>query len=517
MLRGVAGALVLIATLPARSGAAPASSVRAAQQRHRFLHLAALRTPIQHVIVIVQENRSVDNLFNGFPGADTVRVDPVTGSQLQPCSLHEAGTGCPSGSHKNTRCDPSHAHEPNASGVPEGFSVEYDGGKMDGFVDENGKVCTLVNNEDIAYSYVPRSEVAQYWGFAAANAFVNHALQSNNSPSFPAHQYLIAGQAGGLRSDGTIDPSNPWSIDENNTVPAHHPRGPYYSSCLTPGAFATAVDLLTSFPGLESTSMIHPCNGYATIFDEMQSAGLGWRYYTNGEGGIWGGPSAVSQDCMGVNAATGLCNNPAIVDCSPRALVDFMRSSSALPNLTYVIPDARWSDHPVSVTPNARTGPNWVTWLVNSIGKSRYWSTTTIIVTWDDWGGWYDHYQPGGAAPNQSIINCATNGSVVTPASCGFRVPIIVIGPYVKRGYVDATPTNAFGSILLYIEHTFGLSTLTPRGSGALGTADDWTTDDLMNTMDFSAGVRSFSPQPTSTPASYYTSQPCFDASGGEE
>jgi len=102
-----------------------------------------------------------------------------------------------------------------------------------------------------------------------------------------------------------------------------------------------------------------------------------------------------------------------------------------------------------------------------------------------------------------------------TPASCGFRVPMIVIGPYVKNGYVDTTPTNAAGSILLYIEHTFGISQpLTgTRGSGALGSADTWTTDDLMNTMDFTGAPHPFVPEPTSTPASWYLGQSCTDPS----
>src|ERR1700722_20195633 len=218
----------------------------------------ALKSPIPHVVVIVQENRTVDNLFNGFAGADTVPIDPVTGSPLQKCPLYEQAGGCPLGSNQNTACDPSHMHEPGPPpATQQGFSVEYDGGAMDGFQNEHGSGCTKVNMENVAYSYVPPDEVTQYWGFASSYAFVNHALQTNNGPSFPAHQYLIAGQAGGLTSTGTINASFPWSIDENATNPKRT-KSQSYNSCLTPMAFATAVDLTSPYPGNESNNEVHP-------------------------------------------------------------------------------------------------------------------------------------------------------------------------------------------------------------------------------------------------------------------
>ena len=86
-----------------------------------------------------------------------------------------------------------------------------------------------------------------------------------------------------------------------------------------------------------------------------------------------------------------------------------------------------------------------------------------------------------------------------------------------RPGYIDTADTNAGGSILLYIEHTFGLPTLTPRGSNALGTADTWTSDDLSNTMNFLVAPRAFKPQPTTTPSGYYTGQSCVDPSDEDD
>jgi len=509
------GATTLVFALAAGSfaTAAPAMHPSTLGNRAHLKGRSNLPTPIQHVIVIVQENRSVDDLFHGYPDgssfpglADTVQKDPVTGNVLQLCHLDQT-LGCP-GKGQNANCGLSHNHidEIVSGQYIGGFAGEYDFGKMDGFqMQQGGGTCTNVGGVNPAFSYVPEGDISQYWGFAATYGLVDHALQSNSGPSFPGHQYLIAGQAAGLETNGDINPSLPWSIDENNVSSGN-------TSCInSPLPFATSISLSSPFPGVENEDEITPCNNYKTIFDELPSAGNTptWRYYTNQEAGLWGGPSAVRQDCRGVNFSTSACNNPQIINCSPQALIDFIDNASVpLADVTYVIPKSTWSDHPTK----ASAGPNWVTWLVNTIGESPYWNNTTIIVTWDDWGGWYDHYQPpSGVAPNQAIINCATNGSLRTPASCGFRVPMVVIGPYVKSGYVDTSITNAAGSILLYIEHTFNLPTLTPaRTTGELGTADTWTKDDLMNMMNFSQ-ANGFVPQPTTTPSSYFTGSGCSD------
>jgi len=389
------GALTLAAALVLGAVAIPSPVARPQPSHaHGALRGFPYTTPIHHVIVIVQENRSVDNLFNGWSSkggnADTVTSDPVTHLALQPCSLYELAQGCPPTSgpspYPNSQCDLSHKHEPNNPSNPGGFSTEYDLGLMDGFQSQTGDHCSLVNGENPAFSFVPPTETTQYWGFASQYAFVNHALQANSGPSFPAHQYLIAGQAAGMLGNGDIVPSDPWSIDENETANSHH-------SCLHPNALATGVDLSSAFPGIEGPN-VTDCNSYKTIFDALPAAGNApsWKYYTNNEDGLWGGPSAVSQDCKGISASGKTCNNQSIINCSPQALMDFINNASVpLASVTYVIPKGSWSDHPTSVSPGPESGPNWVTLLVDAIGSSPYWSTTTIIVTWDDWGGWFSH------------------------------------------------------------------------------------------------------------------------------
>lgn len=111
--------------------------------------------------------------------------------------------------------------------------------------------------------------------------------------------------------------------------------------------------------------------------------------------------------------------------------------------VTWITPDAAESDH---ADCNSELGPYWVADIVNAIGNSSYWATTAIFITWDDWGGWYDHVPP-------KIIN--------SYEYC-FRVPLIIVSPYAKPGYISHV-THDFGSILKFIEKTYGLTFLVCR------------------------------------------------------
>ena len=131
---------------------------------------------IQHVVIVIQENRSVDNLFNGFPGADTVQSGKRhDGSivRLRPVSL-------------NDPVDVDHARQT--------FLNSYDGGKMDGF-DTIGTLPKKTNG-DYPYAFVPRGETKPYWTLARSFTFADETFESVGGPSFPAHQYLISGESG---------------------------------------------------------------------------------------------------------------------------------------------------------------------------------------------------------------------------------------------------------------------------------------------------------------------------------
>jgi phospholipase C len=115
-------------------------------------------------------------------------------------------------------------------------------------------------------------------------------------------------------------------------------------------------------------------------------------------------------------------------------------ANGKLPQVSWVIPTAQDSDH---ASINLGDGPSWVASVVNAIGKSQYWNDTAIIITWDDWGGWYDHVAP----------------TIYDSYEYGFRVPLIIVSPYSKQAYVSHV-THDFGSILKFVEEVFNLPSL---------------------------------------------------------
>lgn len=422
-------------------------------------------SPIQHIIVVVQENRTQDNLFHGYPDgatfpgpADTVQSG--LNSHGQTVQLVPQSLAAP--------CGPSHSH-PN-------FVTEYDNGKMDGFDLGNCK-----EPGGTVYAYVPMNEVASDWFIASHYGMANHVAQLNQGPSFPAHQYLIAGQAGG-RDNVTGDPTNsPYAFSENGGVHDNGTGSNGHTSCGVPAQDTVVqIDLTSGFPGVEG-HQAYPCYDVTTIFDGVAAKGLTWRYYGNKPGGLWGGTQSIRH----------LFNSPNYVVGGPHIFDDI--AAGKLANLSYVMPAAQFSDHPSRHYKVATDGPNWIGDVINAVGQSPYWNSTAIVVTWDDWGGFYDHHKPALASVSNSY---------------GMRVPLLVASPYSIPGAVDTTETSQ-AAILNLIEHSFGLP--------SLHTADADTSDDLTSLFNFGAPARPFVAIPTTEPPSYFKCKHCNDDSTGPD
>jgi phospholipase C len=370
-------------------------------------------TPTQeqptHVVVVIQENRTLDNLFNGFKGADTVRsgMRGTTNVALAAVPMRTKFDLC----HKHT-C----------------FVQDFDGGKVDGFDTNLGCAPQCVGGQT-AYSYVQPRFTATYWQIASQFALADETFEGLQGPSYPAHQYLIAGQSG-----------RPRSISENT--------GNLGGGCpQAKGVVALTIDTSQPYPSPEGYP-IHPCMDYRTIFDEFDSAGVSWRYYTPKVNFLWTAPEGVSHLAFGPDAAK-------IVTPETAFLSDAV--AHQLSQVSYVVPRQANSDHPKMTTNFG--GPNWVGTIVNTIESDPYYSGNTVIfIVWDDWGGWYDHEPP------------ATNDSY----EYGFRVPLLVVNPYVVRA-VSHTKRN-FVSILTFMERLYGLP--------SLGT-EDAQTDDLFSMFAF--------------------------------
>lgn len=408
---------------------------------------------IEHVVVIVQENRTPDNLFHD-PVLMTRGAD-IAGSGLNSLGQTIPLTAAPLG----VDYDLSHAHS--------SFVAMYDGGKMDGAdlipVQCYGTNCPPPTPQ---FKYVQASDVGPYFQMAEQYTFGDRMFQTNEGPSFPAHQFLIS---------GTSAPSATSNLFASENT--HGGTG----CAAAPGATVPLIDP----SGNESTSMF-PCFEHATLPDELDAKGLSWRYYTMNAVSIWSGPNAIQHICQpqtqnGQLVCTGKDWGNVIIP-PQQVLADI--ASNQLAAVTWVIPIGPNSDHAGSTL--SAGGPSWVASIVNAIGASPYWSNTAIIVTWDDWGGWYDH-----VPPPQVIHDGTSWGSGYV---YGFRVPLIVISPYAKAAYISHA-NHDFGSILRFVEQNFGLP--------SLGYADA-RADNLSDCFDFSQTPLQFQTIPAPLKADFF-------------
>jgi len=413
---------------------------------------------IQHVVIIFQENRTPDNLFQ-----DPVLIN--AGADIASSGMNSSGQTVPlSPISLGTDYDISHAHS--------AFVTMYDNGKMDG-ADMITVVCsTNATNcppPNAQFMYVNPSEVQPYFTMAEQYAFGDRMFQTNEGPSFPAHQFIISGTSAPTATSTSFVAENPGGVNaaDDNT------------GCSAPAA--EVVRLID--PSGNEGNKIYPCTDHPALTDELDAAGLSWKYYTPSAGTIWTGPNAIQHIC-GPNApppngtacvGSEWTNHVVLYTQKNQSPILTDISSGQLPAVSWVIPKGQNSDHAGGLTNTG--GPSWVASIVNAIGTSPYWANTAIIVTWDDWGGWYDHVPP------PKVIHDGTSwGSGYV---YGFRVPLLVISAYAKAAYISHV-NHDFGSILNMIEENFGLH--------SLGYADAATTDNLSDCFDFNQTPLVFQP-----------------------
>jgi phospholipase C len=425
----------LTPALPANAAARGASSFDASTP------MLLGKGKIKHVVIIFQENRSPDNLFNGLPGADTRRFGLNSAGQhvkLQPSSI-------------KAKFDVDHEHR--------AFEVEYDGGRMDGFNLERSNCSThrCTDEAGRAYVYIPRSEVEPYFTMATQYVFADRMFQTNEGPSFPAHQYILSGTST-IRDGSSIRVSeNPYAPNQELTGGCDSPKG--------------SLVFLIDAGGAENDQAF-PCFNRPALTDLVNAKSLSWRYYVGHIGpGLWNGPDAIRHIRFGGQYSKNVVAPPSQV------LKDV--AAGRLANVVWVTPTAAASDHAGNTN---GSGPSWVASVVNAIGKSKYWNSTAIFLTWDDWGGWYDHVKP----PQYNAYEL------------GFRVPLVVISAYARANYVSHKQ-HEFGSILKFTEEAFGL--------GSLGTTDV-RADDLSDCFNFARTPRKFKVIPAELPASYFLNLP---------
>ncbi|MGB8908446.1 MAG: alkaline phosphatase family protein [Candidatus Cybelea sp.] len=417
---------------------------------------------IKHVIVMIQENRSFNNLFATFPGADgTTHGKEKVGGKTKKIKLQVANLAYP--------CDFGHSYA--------GFIGDYDGGKMDGFnLPAGGPQCPGAAGKK-AYQYVNPQQIAPYWDIAKQYVLADQMFQTQGSGSFTAHQDLIRGGT-------TIDQAQTESLID---YPTTHPWG-----CDAKTGTSTTL-LVWTGSGFTRTKGPYPCTNqfpgsgayYPTLRDLLDAKSVSWKYYSpavkNGVGGYWNAFDMIwpvrNSSEWGTNVTTA----------SPWENLIFQDISyGTLPAVSWLIPDDSNSDHPGVAHDN---GPSWIASVVNAVGESSYWDSTAIIVVWDDWGGFYDP-----AKPPQPFDHWG---------GLGFRVPMLLISAYARKGaesqggYISNTQYE-FGSIVKFIEDNWNL--------GRLGTTDMRATS-IVDCFDFSQGPRAFTQIPSKYSREYFLHQ----------
>ncbi|MFM7718879.1 MAG: alkaline phosphatase family protein [Actinomycetota bacterium] len=418
----VAGALVL----------RPRGAVTDPSQEAAVVDVGAFDTrfPIKRVVFILKENRSFDHLFGRFPGVDGTTTGMWNGVEV------------PLGPVPDDYEDIPHSWENSLKAANDGLMDRFGEG-----IDGEPSSDPLVFQRQVSYGYSQfrPEDIPNLWHLAERFVLADNFFASSWGASFPNHLFSIAATAGGAHN--APKPLDPAVLTERLA------RG--YAKGW--GCDAGEGNFVEVFDAEGESQLIPPCFDFLTEGDLLNNKDIPWAYYaaTNTQYGyIWSAYSAIRRYRE-----------------DPEAWSRFMRpvddvigdiERGLLPPVTWITPKGILSDHPGG---NSWChGYNWTTEVVNALMASPMWEDTAIFLTWDDYGGFYDHVVPPGVDVN----------------GLGIRVPLLVISPYAKEGYILRTQ-GEFSSVLRFIEDNWGLTQLTERDAAA---------DNLSDAFDFTQAPR---------------------------
>jgi phospholipase C len=399
-----AALLVAAAAVPLVCGQGPGDASPARTASPDPIH------KIRHVVILMQENRSFDSYFGTFPGADGI---PMRNGRPRPCLPDP----------RRRRCQrPYHDGRDINQGGPHGrpsHNTSVDHGRMDGFIRAvrrdvpRGPVDVMGYHDD--------REIPNYWRYARRYVLQDRMFEPTSAWSFSEHLFLVSGwaaQCSDLRDpmscrnrvNGPVDHDDPraaWT-DLTYLLHRHHVSWRYY---VYKGREPDCIDdeALACKPRKQSSHTLgiwNPLPGFTTVRDDHQRDNV-------------------------------------------QSLTHFRRAArrGRLPHVAWVMPSYAVSEHPRS---SVSRGQAFVTSIVNAVMRSPDWKHTAIFVSWDDWGGFYDHVVPPRVDAN----------------GYGIRVPGLVISPYARSGYIDHQ-TLSHDAYITFIEDLFlGGRRLDPKTDG---------------------------------------------------
>jgi len=369
------------------------------------------QNPIQHVIVVMQENRTFDNYFWTYPGQ--IGYTPNLCMPLDPA---QPASGC---------LKPRLASSAALSGdLPHSWTsswASYNNGSMNGFL-------SAAKDNPAVMDYYDNKTLPNLWTYARDYVLADQFFASVKSYSQPNHWYMMAGTS--------------------PQVSLFQGQSQEKKACYDP-----ATGQLT----MATCAYINQAQEVQTIADELTARGVSWKYYD----------FPIPRGATLAEAIKGTCGgcdpwnywnplaakNSSYTDSSytqnivAREQLFWDLGNGTLPQVSWVIPSSQISDHPPA---NITLGMWWITDIMNSVMQSRYWQNTAVFVLWDEYGGFFDTVVP----------------PTVDANGLSFRVPALIISPYARAGYLDHTVYD-FESTLKFIEWRFGLPPLNQRDSGA--------------------------------------------------
>ena len=359
---------------------------------------------IQHIVFIVKENRTFDNYFGTFPGADGATSGAISTGQLIPL-----------GHAPDKARDMSHDSGDAVAAI--------NGGKMN-FFDLTGNA--NINGDYMSYSQLTQTDIPNYFAYAQNFVLADHMFSSVHGPTFPNRLYTVAAQAGGATDDpsGGTGANAGWGCDSiaNTVVPVMDTLG--------------------------NISRVFPCFQFPTLADSLQSAGISWKYYAPTQGQ----PSYYESTLDAISDIRNTALWTEDVVASEQFVTDTLNGQ--LPAVSWLVPPNHDNEHPPG---SSCAGENWTVQQINAVMQGPDWNSTAIFLTYDDFGGLYDHVPP----------------PVLDQFGLGPRVPMLIISPYARPGYVSHTQYEP-SSVLKFVEERFDLPALASRDAAANDTLDSF-------------------------------------------
>jgi phospholipase C len=395
-----------------------------------------------HVIVVIQENRSFDNMF---AGAGIKGADVATSGYNSVCSNANDVTTCgqvPLVPLSFNSYGPDHSHASLVTEWNNGLMNGFDQLPASKFTPSSGS-SPVPNPQTYIYAYLPPAEIHPYVQLATTYSLSDRMFSSGLAPSFPGHVFLVAGRG---PADDPYQPVKyvPWGCPELQV-----PSDPHL------------VELFDAPP-----TGVSPCFDIPTIADLLDAKGVSWKYYIGGNPEPTGIEGAWDGAVNSFAAIDHIYHSPEYkTKLVPRDNFFSDVAAGTLPAVSWVTPNGNASDH-ANIALSA-DGPYWVSEIYEAIAQNpSYYGNTAIIVTWDDSGAWYDHVPP--PAPlhfPMAAPYAAYEGSVL-----GMRVPLLFIAANARPGVSHTMRT--FGSILGFIEQNYSLGNLNAQDVGTDALAD---------------------------------------------